>query len=100
MKQHNWASTKIEEIVQRAVNAKAKADLRSSIMVWDSNARCPKDHHLSHNTSLKVQTQGFKDFFRSKKSKLWDLKAALVHDDMAELAKKEDRKDKKKRFWN
>ena len=47
-----------EEIVQKAVNAEAKAGLRSSTMVWESDAYCPKSHHLSHNTFSKVQTQG------------------------------------------
>ena len=44
--------------MQRVVNAEAKASLRSSIMVWDADSRCPRDHRLSQNTSTKVQTQG------------------------------------------
>ena len=47
-----------EEMVQRAVNAEAKAGLKFSTMVWQSDARCPKGHHLFHNISSKVQTQG------------------------------------------
>ena len=35
----------------------AKVGLRSSIIIWDLNARYPKGHCLSHNTSLKVQIQ-------------------------------------------
>ena len=27
-------------------------------MVWESDARCSRGYHLSHNTSSKVQTQG------------------------------------------
>ena len=45
-------------MVQRAVNAKAKANLRSSIMVQDADFRCPKGYRLSQNISTKVQTQG------------------------------------------
>ena len=44
-------------MVQRAVNGEAKAGLRSSIMIWDADSRCPRGHHLSHNISAKVQTQ-------------------------------------------
>ena len=47
-----------EEMVQRAVNAEAKAGLRSSTMVRESDARCPRSHRPSYNTSSKVQTQG------------------------------------------
>ena len=46
-----------EEIVQKAVNAKAKAGLRSSIMVWDPDICCPKSHCSFNITASKVQTQ-------------------------------------------
>ena len=36
----------------------AKASLRSSTMVQESDACCSRDHHPSHNTFPKVQTQG------------------------------------------
>ena len=58
MEQQDRKSMDFEEIVQRAVNAKAKAGRRSSTMVRESDARCPKGRHPSHNTSSKVQTQG------------------------------------------
>ena len=89
-----------EEMVQKTVNVKAKACLRSSTMVRDSDARCPKGHHPSHNTSLKMQTQDSKDSSRSKEPKPNDPKPALLHDNAAEPAKKKNRKEKKKRFWN
>ena len=97
-----------EEMVQRAVNAEAKVGLRSSTMVRDLDARCPKGHHLSHNSSSKVQTQGssHKDLPRSKELKPKDPKPAPSRDNVVEPAKKEDRKDKKiklqnrKREWN
>ena len=44
--------------MQRAVNVELKAGLRSSTMVRESDAHCSRGHCPSHNTSLKVQTQG------------------------------------------
>ena len=58
MEQQDRASTSFKEMVQRAVNAEAKAGLRLSIMVRNVDFRCPRSHHLSQNTSTKVQTQG------------------------------------------
>ena len=45
-------------MVQRAVNAKAKAGLRSSTMVRNSDIYYPRSHHFSNSTVLKMQTQG------------------------------------------
>ena len=45
-------------MAQKAVNTEAKAGLRSSIMVQDTDSCCPKGHCLFQNTSTKVQTQG------------------------------------------
>ena len=89
-----------EEMVQRAVNIEAKAGLKSSTMVRDLDACCPRGHRLSHNTSSKVQTQGSKDSSRSEEAKPKDPKLAPLRENAAEPAKKEDRKDKKKRFRN
>ena len=88
-------------MVQRTVNAKAKAGLRSSTMIWDSDARCPRHHYPSHNTSSKVQSQGSnnKDSSYSEELKPKDLKPSPPYDNAAvEPAKKKDRKDKKKKF--
>ena len=63
-------------MMQRAVNAESKADLRSSTTVWDSDACCPKGHRPSYNTFSKVQTQGSKDLFRPKETKPKDPKSA------------------------
>ena len=46
-----------EEMVQKIVNAKAKASLRSSTMIWELDVRCLKGHRPSHNTFSKVQIQ-------------------------------------------
>ena len=86
-------------MVQRAINIEAKASLRSSTIVWDSDVRCSRGHCPSHNTSLKVQTQGSKDFSRPEKLKPKNLKSAQSRDDAVELPKKNNKKDKKKRFW-
>ena len=85
-------------MVQKAVNAEAKAGLRSSTMVWDSDAYCPRSHRPSYNTSSKVQTQDSKDLSRPKKTKPKDSKSASSRDNAAESPKKDNKKDKKKRF--
>ena len=56
MEQHDREAIDFEEMVQRAVNAEAKAGLRSSAMVRDSDIRCPQGHRPSNNTASKVQT--------------------------------------------
>ena len=85
-------------MVQRTVIAKTKAGLRSNIIVWDSNVCCSRSHYPSQNTSLNMQTQDFKDFFCLKEPKPKDLKSALSCDNMAESPKKDNKKDKKKKF--
>ena len=89
-----------EEMVQRAINAEAKTGLRSSTMVRDLDACCPRGHCLSYNTSSKVQSQGCKDSSCSEEPKSKDPKLAPSHDNAAKPAKKEDRKNKKKKLQN
>ena len=101
IEQQDRALTSFEKMMQRAINAKAKVGLRSSTMVWDSDVRCPKGHRPSHNTSSKVQSQGSnnKDSSCSEEPKPKDPKLAPPRDNAAaEPDKKEDRKNKKKRF--
>ena len=57
MKQQDQASTSFKEIIQRVVNAKVKAGLRSLTMVWELDARYFKSYRLSYNTFSKVQSQ-------------------------------------------
>ena len=45
-----------------------------------------------------MQSFNNKDFSYSKKSKSKDLKQALLYDNMAEMIKKKNRKDIKKKF--
>ena len=67
-------------------------------MVQNFDIRCLRGHHPSHNTSLKVQTQGSKNSFRPKKPKPKNPKSAQSCDNEAESSKKDNKKDKKKRF--
>ena len=99
IEQQDQVSTSFKEMVQKTINVEAKAGLRFSAMVQNSDAYCPKSHCPSHNTSLKIQTQGSKNFFRLKKPKFKDPKSALLRNNVAKLPKKDNRKDKKKRFW-
>ena len=86
MEQKDREFMDFEEMVQRAVNVEAKAGLRSSTMVLDLDARCPRDHPLSHNTSSKVQTQGSQNSSRSKEPKPKNPKPAPSHDNAAKPA--------------
>ena len=101
IEQQDRESMDFEEMVQKTVNAEAKAGLRSSTMVRESDAHCPRGHRPSQNTSSKVQTQGtIAKEPRSKESKPKDPKLAPLRDNAAEPAKKEDRKKKKRRLQN
>ena len=74
--------------------------LRSSIMFQDLDVHCPRGYRLSDHTFSKVQTQGSKDFSHSEEPKPKDLKSAPSCDNTAEPAKKENKKEKKKRLQN
>ena len=99
MEQQDCESMNFEEMVQRAVNAEAKAGLKSSTMVRNLDARCPSGHRLSHNISYKVQTQGFsyKDSLHSEKSKNKYQKPAAPRGNAAKPANKKD--NKKRLQW-
>ena len=68
IKQQDWESMNFKEIVQRAVNAKAKAGLKSSTMVQDLDICYLRGYRSSNSTALKVQTQKTitKDFHPEK----------------------------------
>ena len=80
--------------MQRTVNAEAKIGLRSSTIVHDLDAGCLENHRLSQNISSKVQTHISKDSFRPEKLKAKDPKSAPLYKNTAELAKKENEKNK------
>ena len=44
--------------MQKAVNAEAKAGLRSSIIIWDLDIHYPRGYWPSNSITLKVQSQG------------------------------------------
>ena len=101
MEQQNRECIDFKEMVQRAVNAEAKAGLKFSTMIRESDGCYPRGHRPSHNTSAKVQPQGTTAKEpRSKEPKPKDSKQAPSRDDTAEPAKKEDRKEKKKKLRN
>ena len=54
MEQQDWKSVNFKEMIQRAVNVKAKAGLRSIILVRDSDIRCPRGHCPYNNTASKM----------------------------------------------
>ena len=54
MEQQDRETMDFEEMVQRVVNAEAKAGLRSGAMVWDSDIRCPQGHCPFNSIALKV----------------------------------------------
>ena len=100
IEQQDRESMDFEEIVQKPVNAEAKAGLTSSTMIRELDALCSKGHRPSHNTSLTVQIQGSKHSSSSKEPKPKDPKPVPSCDNAAELAKKDDRKDNKKKLQN
>lgn len=61
-------------MMQKTVNAKAKADLRSNILVWDANSRCPKGYWFFKITASKMQTQKIMPrnyALKKSKPKIW-----------------------------
>ena len=107
MKQQDQEAIDFEEIVQKTVNAEAKAALKSSAIVRDLDIRCPQGHRPSNSTIAKVQTQGTSakkprpEESRTKKVKPAKGKAPVPPrtnaTESSEQSKK-DRKDKKQRF--
>ena len=86
-----------EKMVQKTVNKKDKTSLKSSIIVQNSDAYCPRGYRLFQNNSSKVQTQGSnnKNSPRFEEFKSKDPKSTLSHNDTAEPAKKESKKKKR-----
>ena len=79
-----------EKMLQRVINAKIKAGLKSSIMIQDSDICYPRGHCFLNNTAAKVQTQKttVKDP-QSKKVKTKDPKSILSCTTTAESFKHE-----------
>lgn len=54
MEQQDQEFVNFEEMVQKELNAKAKASIKSNIMVRDLDIYCLRGHCLSNNTTAKV----------------------------------------------
>ena len=94
-------------MVQKIVNAEAKAGLRSSAMIRDSDICCLRGHRPSNSIASKVQTQGMSakeprpEESKIKKAKRAKKKApAPPRTNAAESSEqgKKDKKDKKRKF--
>ena len=96
MEQQNQESMDFEEMVQKTVNAKAKAGLRSSTMVLDSDIRCPKGHCPSNSTAAKVQTQRSKDSY-PKEPKVKETRPAPSRAEASKPSEQSRKERKKKR---
>ena len=57
MEKQDRESINFEEMVQRVVNVKAKAGLKSSTMIQDLDIHYPRGHRSSKSTVSKMQTQ-------------------------------------------
>ena len=82
--------------MQKVVNIKGKAGQVSSTIVSDLDVCCLRHHPLSHNTTSKMQIQGLNT--KAKKSQTKKPNLAPSHNNTAEPAKKENKKNKKKKF--
>ena len=91
--------------MQKAVNVQAKAGLKSSDIVQDSDICCPKGHRPSNSITSKVQTQVTTGkISKLEKSRLKESKLAEVKNPVALRSKStEPRKisciDKKKKYF-
>ena len=92
MEQQDRESINFEEMVQKAVNAEAKAGLRFSSMVRNSDIHCSRGHRPSNCTAAKVQTQGSKDS-HPKEPKVKEVRPTRAEaSERSEQARKEKKK--------
>ena len=84
-----------EEIVQKAVNAEAKAGLKSSTMVRNSDIHYLRGHCPSNSITTKVQTQGTKDS-HPEELKIKEIRPTPFRAE-ANKPSKQARKEKKKK---
>ena len=84
--------------MQKAVNAEAKAGLKSIIIVQDLDICCPQGHRPSSSTVLKVQTKKTiaKNFSYPKKPKTKEIK--FIYANAAKFSKSAKKEDKQKRL--
>ena len=82
--------------MQKAVNAEAKAGLKSSTMIRDLDIRCPRDHRPSNSTIAKVQTQGTKNSY-PEEPKIKETRPAPSRSEASKPSEQARKKKKKKR---
>ena len=99
--------------MQKTVNAKVKAGLKSSTIVQDSDARCFRGHRSSNNTASKMQTQRTTGkTFKPEESRVKEMKLAegknsapprsksIEPGKTSRTDKKSEYLDKKKKKWD
>ena len=86
-----------EELVAKAIRAEAKAGLRSSSYVWETDLSCLRGNRPAHTTAHKVQTQGLvncgNDSKASKNSASTPASASTQDSEPSDKAKKDKKKN-------
>ena len=101
MDQINSQLIDYKELVAKAVRAEAKAGLRPSFYMWETDLSCLQGNWSAHTTMHKVQTQGVvkdhcgDDFKASKGSASTPASASTQDSEPSDKAKK----NKKKKYW-
>ena len=98
MEQRGRKLDSFKELVEKAVNAEAKAALRPRFYAWETDQHCPRDSRPAHSTTAKAQGQGssMKDPRVEKpRSKLQKPKSSTPQQ-QAEAFKKAHKEKKKK----
>ena len=80
--------------MQKIINTKAKAGLKSNTIIWNLDAYYFKSHRLFYIIFSKIQIQNSnnKNISHSKKSKYKDLKLILPCNNAIKPVKKKDKK--------
>ena len=91
----NW-----EELIEKAIDAKAKVGLQPSSYVRDMDQRCPRGNRPSHTTTAKSQASATKDHRDkpSDKHKASDKPSRSLRSEIGEVSNKKDWKEKKKKY--
>ena len=55
MKQHGWGLDGWEELVEKAIGAKAKAGLQPPSILCEMDQHCPQGNRPAHTTVAKTQ---------------------------------------------
>ena len=100
MDQNNFQLINYEELVARAVRAKAKASLRPSSYVRETDQNCLQGNWPAHTTAHKVQTQGVRKNHHGNDSKASKGSASIPASASNQDSEPSDKakKDKKKNW--